>query len=259
MTDSYLVPLLVAGSILIPLFMFYITTFVIISKNKQRKSEAEKKQMEFQYEKQLLQTMLEVQEKAMNQISLEIHDNIGQNLASVNANLIALSTGEVEDPQLLLGDTKTRVSQAVKDLRNLSRVLNSKYINRIGLVESLKKETEYLGTHNKKTTFALDVVSGDLDLQNEKELMVFRIAQESLSNIIKHAEATHVRMEIAYLPDTFRMIIADNGKGFDNGNSEGAGIGLMNMKQRAEVMNGTFNIASAPGAGTTITIIIPYG
>lgn len=258
MKDDYIITLFIAISILIPLFMFYITTFVIISKNKQRKNEAEKKQMEFQYEKQLLQTMLEVQEKAMNQISLEIHDNISQNLTSVNANLIALSAGEVADPKLLLGDTKSRVSQAVIDLRNLSRVLNSKYINKIGLVESLKKETEYLGTHNKKTTFAIDVTPGDYDLRSEVELMIFRVAQESLSNIIKHADATHVRIAIVYLPEAFEMIIADDGRGFDQENSSGGGIGLMNMKQRVEVMNGTLNIASAPGSGTTITIKIPY-
>lgn len=257
MNDSYLVPLLVAGSILIPLFMFYITTFVIISKNKQRKSEAEKKQMEFQYEKQLLQTMLEVQEKAMNQISQEIHDNIGQVLAGVQMNLISLSAGMVTDSDRLVRDTKDQVSQALKDLRNLSRVLNSKYINKIGLEESLRKETQYLGTYNH-IQFEIDVEEGDRSLPPERELMVFRIAQESLSNIIKHAGAANVRIILGYLPAEFSMMIADDGKGFDQQNSDSAGIGLMNMKQRVEVMNGTFNIVSAPGAGTTITIHIPY-
>lgn len=257
MNDNYLIPILVAGSILIPLFMFYITTFVIISKNKQRKSEAEKKQMEFQYEKQLLQTMLEVQEKAMNQISQEIHDNIGQVLAGVQMNLISLSAGMVTDRDSMVRDTKNQVSQALKDLRNLSRVLNSKYINKIGLEESLRKETQYLGTYNA-IQFEIDVEEGDKQLLPERELMVFRIAQESLSNIIKHAAAANVRITLKYLPSGFKMTIADDGRGFERENSDNAGIGLMNMKQRVEVMNGTFNINSAPGAGTTIIIHIPY-
>ncbi len=257
MNDSYIIPLLVAGSILIPLFMFYITTFVIISKNKQRKSEAEKKQMEFQYEKQLLQTMLEVQEKAMNQISQEIHDNIGQVLAGVQMNLISLSAGMVTERDRMVRDTKDQVSQALKDLRNLSRVLNSKYINKIGLEESLRKETQYLGTYNK-IQFEIDVEEGDRSLPPERELMVFRIAQESLSNIIKHAAAANVRIVLGYLPSGFSMMITDDGKGFDQEDSDSAGIGLMNMKQRVEVMSGSFNITSAPGTGTTITIHIPY-
>ncbi len=257
MNDNYLIPILVAGSILIPLFMFYITTFVIISKNKQRKSEAEKRQMEFRYEKLLLQTMLEVQEKALNQVSQEIHDNIGQVLAGVQMNLISLSGGMAENPDQLVRDTKEQVSHALKDLRDLSRVLNSKYINKIGLEESLRKETQYLGTYNK-IQFEIDVEEGDRQLPPERELMVFRIAQESLSNIIKHAEATHVRIIIGYLPLGFSMLIADDGKGFDMDNDKGAGIGLMNMKQRVEVMNGTLDITSAPGSGTKIAIHIPY-
>lgn len=257
MNDNYLIPILVAGSILIPLFMFYITTFVIISKNKQRKSEAEKKQMEFQYEKQLLQTMLEVQEKAMNQISQEIHDNIGQVLAGVQMNLISMSAGNVDNPGQLARDTKEQVSQALKDLRNLSRVLNSQYINKIGLEESLRKETQYLGAYNK-IEFEIDVEEGDRQLPPERELMIFRIAQESLSNIIKHADATHVHIRLGYMPGEFSMMIADNGKGFDTGNDKVAGIGLMNMRQRIDVMHGKLAINSIPGSGTTIAIHIPY-
>lgn len=257
MNDNYLIPILVAGSILIPLFMFYITTFVIISKNKQRKNEAEKKQMEFQYEKQLLQTMLEVQEKAMNQISQEIHDNIGQVLAGVQMNLVTLSAGVTDNPAQLARDSKEQVSRALKDLRDLSRVLNSKYINKIGLEESLRKETQYLGAHNN-IQFDIDVEEGDRQLSPERELMMFRIAQESLSNIIKHADAAQVSINISYLPEKFSMSIADDGKGFDPKDSKAAGIGLINMKQRVEVLQGTLDITAASGNGTKITIHIPY-
>ena len=257
MEDNYLVPLLIAGSILIPMFMFYLTVFVIISKNKQRKNEAEKKQIEFQYEKQLLQSMLEVQEKAMNQISQEIHDNIGQVLAGVHMNLISVSNGLITDTTQIISDTKNQVSTALKDLRNLSHVLNSKYINKIGLEESLRKEIHYLGTYNI-IKFEMDINDSDIHLSPERELMIFRIAQEALSNIIKHAGATIVKIKIDYLPAVFHMAIADNGRGFEQDTDNTKGIGLMNMQQRAEVMNGTLHIVSAPGAGTKLTINIPY-
>lgn len=257
MDDNYLIPILVAGSILIPMFLFYITTFVIISKNKQRKNEAEKKQIEFQYEKQLLQSMLEVQEKAMNQISQEIHDNIGQVLAGVHMNLISVSNGLITDTTQIISDTKNQVSTALKDLRNLSHVLNSKYINKIGLEESLRKETQYLGAYNS-IKFEIDINDGDTHLSPERELMIFRIAQEALSNIIKHADATMVTIKIDYRPTLFHIDIADNGRGFEQDTNNAKGIGLMNMQQRVEVMNGTLHIASARDSGTKITINIPY-
>jgi len=260
MRDNYIIPILIAGSILIPMFMFYFTVFVIASKNKQRKNEAEKKEIEHQYEKQLLQTMLEVQEKALNQISQEIHDNIGQILTGIHANLITLSSGYATDTHALIEDTKNQVSQSLKDIRNLSRVLNSKYINKIGLEESLRKETEYLSSYsNINFEIVLDEKEADETLLTaEKELMVFRVAQEALANIVKHAHATHVKITLRFLKDIFSMEINDNGKGFDVSDDKITGIGLINMHQRAEVMKGNLKIRSDRNSGTTITINVPY-
>ncbi|MCB9044708.1 MAG: hypothetical protein H6550_01085 [Chitinophagales bacterium] len=258
MKDNYIIPILIAGSILIPMFMFYFTVFIIVSKNRQRKNEIEKKEIEHQYEKQLLQTMLEVQEKASNQISQELHDNIGQILTGVHANLITLHSGYISDTKSLVEDTKNQVSKSLKDLRNLSHVLNSKYINKIGLEESLLKETEYLGSYNN-IHFKLSVEENEnKSLAPEIELMVFRIAQEALANIVKHAFAKNVSISIEYLQKSFVMTILDDGQGFDNTNGKSEGIGLINMHQRAEVMHGTLNIKSEKNSGTQITLNIPY-
>ncbi|HYC30603.1 MAG TPA: ATP-binding protein, partial [Chitinophagaceae bacterium] len=95
-------------------------------------------------------------------------------------------------------------------------------------------------------------------LSPERELMMFRIAQEALSNIVKHAHATKVIIIISYLPAAFRMEISDDGTGFDQNSDKASGIGLINMRQRVEVMNGVLQILSTPGSGTTLTINIPY-
>lgn len=261
MNENYIVPILIAGSILIPMFMFYFTVFIIISKNRQRKNEAEKKELEFQYEKQLLQTTLEVQEKGLNQLSQEIHDNIGQRLTGVLANLITINSSSELPRQHLIGDAREQVSMALKDLRNVSHVLNSKYVNKIGLEESVSKEIEYLNSYND-INFDLQIDEdhnkNNRELSPEKELMIFRIAQEALSNIIKHADATEVALILQYEENIFTLKIKDNGRGLPEDKKPDSGIGLITMKQRAEVMRGILEISSNKDTGTTITLKVPY-
>lgn len=257
MNDSYWIPVFLALGILIPMLMFFVTVFVIISKNRQRRSENQRKEMEHMYEKQMLHTMIEVQENSMNRISQEIHDNIGQRLTGVHANLIMLSGELVADKEGLIAATKLQVSDALKDLRNVSHVLNSQYINNIGLEESLTKELEYLGAYTK-IDFSFQVIDDvEMTLSTEKELTLFRIIQEALSNIVKHADATRVNIILQYRSKEFTVDIFDNGSGFDtNGKMEG--LGLISMKQRTELLQGTLQIDSADGGGTRIKITAPY-
>ncbi|MCD6064863.1 MAG: sensor histidine kinase [Flavipsychrobacter sp.] len=233
----------------------------------------EKKEMELRYQNALLHTRLEVQEKALNQVSQEIHDNIGQSLSVAQANLDFLSEVEdAEQSQKLIDASKRILHKALNDLRNVSHILNSENINRIGLEESLRKELDYLSSYNK-IDFQL-YSEGETDaLSNEQELMVFRIAQEGLANIVKHAQATKVGIRLNYMPTHFEMIIEDNGVGIrpgngrnghvngngnGNGNRNGKGIGLINMKQRAKMMNGLLDITSPADGGTIVKLNLPY-
>jgi two-component system, NarL family, sensor kinase len=254
--DKYIIPILIAGSILLPMFMFFVTTFIIISKNRQRKLQLEKKEIEFQYERQILKAKLEVQEKGLNQLSQEIHDNIGQVLTSVYANLITVLNSRNFDTNPLIETTKNQVSHALKDLRNISHVLNSEYVNRIGLEESIKKELDYLSSyHNLNFKFSFDA---DIDnLPPGNELMVFRIAQEALTNIIKHANASIITITISEDDHNFTMTIVDNGVGFIDSDERARGIGLLTMQQRAKVMNGSLQIASTKQSGTRLALTIP--
>jgi signal transduction histidine kinase len=254
--DKYIIPVLVAGSILIPMFLFFVTTFIVISKNRQRKSELEKKEIELQYERQILKATLEVQEKGLNQLSQEIHDNIGQVLTSVQANLITFLNSNNFDAKTLIEATKNQVTTALRDLRNVSHVLNSKYVNRIGLEESIEKELAYLGAYNAINFSA----NSNCELENlpaDKELMVFRIAQEALTNIVKHAQATKVTIDLSQNDHDFLMTIADNGIGFTFENESAKGIGLITMQQRAELMNGSLQIISNQDSGTRLVLTIP--
>jgi signal transduction histidine kinase len=273
LNDNYLVVLLIAGSLIVTLLVFYITIFLVIQKTKNRRHQMEKKEMELRYQNALLHTRLEVQEKALNQVSQEIHDNIGQSLSVAQANLDFLSEVEdAEQSQKLIDASKRILHKALNDLRNVSHILNSENINRIGLEESLRKELDYLSSYNK-IDFQL-YSEGETDaLSNEQELMVFRIAQEGLANIVKHAQATKVGIRLNYMPAHFEMIIEDNGVGIrpgngrngqvngngnGNGNRNGKGIGLINMKQRAKMMNGLLDITSPADGGTIVKLNLPY-
>ncbi|WP_276132348.1 sensor histidine kinase [Polluticoccus soli] len=224
----------------------------------------EKNELKLRYENELLHTRLEVQEQALNQVSQEIHDNIGQSLSVAQANLDFLTgVSDTAQSQKLIDDSRRILHKALNDLRNVSHVLNSENINRIGLEESLKKELDYLSAYNK-IQFYLHADGEPDSLSNEQELMIFRIAQEALANIIKHAEASAVQIRLEYKPMHFEMCVEDNGVGIKNdekngnGNGNGKGIGLINMKQRAKVMNGQLSVVSPPAGGTIVTLNLPY-
>lgn len=218
----------------------------------------EKKEMEYRYENELLHTRLEVQEQALNKVSQEIHDNIGQTLSIAQLNLLTfnMNNNNAAEQNSIIENSRSLLAKAIEDLRNVSHVLNSENISRIGLEEAIRKELNYLSSFNNlKFDFQL---SGEPDdLSDENELMVFRIAQEALANIIKHAKASFVIIKLQYLPDGFAMTIADNGVGMAiSEKTEGAGIGVINMKQRAEVMKGSLDIDSS-SEGTKIHLRIP--
>lgn len=260
MEDNYLVVILISGSVIVTLLVFYLTIFMVIQKSKNRRHQMEKKEMKFRYENELLHTRLEVQEQALNQVSQEIHDNIGQSLSVAQANLDFLTSASDEhQAQKLIDNSRKILEKALNDLRNVSHVLNSENINRIGLEESLKKELDYLSSYNK-IAFQLHT-DGEIDaLTSEQELMIFRIAQEGLTNIIKHARASVVEIKLDYKPAQFEMVIQDNGVGMDSNdkNAKTKGIGLINMKQRAKLMNGLLNVTSPMSGGTLIKLNLPY-
>jgi signal transduction histidine kinase len=256
LNDNNLIIFLVAGSVLITLLVFYITIFMVIQKSKTRRFQMEKRELQFRYENELLQTRLEVQEQALNQVSQEIHDNIGQALsvAKVNLNMLGSTlTGETAD---LVNDSKEIIAKALTDLRNVSHVLNTENISRIGLEEAIKKELEYLKSYSK-IQYELSADGDSDNVTNEKELLIFRIAQEALTNIVKHAKATKITILLYYHPGSFEMNICDNGIGFADKDENSKGIGIINMRQRAQLMKGTMQINSPQAGGTTIKLNVP--
>lgn len=256
MNSNYILPLLISASTLITMLLFFITIFVLINKNKHRRLFAEKLALQHQFEKELLTTRLEVQEQSFTIISQEIHDNICQVLGYVKNNLYMVTSEQTILPQpqdKLLDQSAELIGKSIEDLRNISHVLNPEYIRRIGLEDAVEKELNYLKSFYD-IDFKLNFLGEPADIQEDKEIIIFRIVQEALSNITKHAEASLVVVTIGYDDVYMTVNIKDDGKGFDMTQNGEKGIGLINMRQRTKLINGIFEIHSTPETGTEISI-----
>lgn len=250
--------ILVLGTIT---FFVLVSAFFLIFNQYQRKRHIhlqEKKILESQFSQTLLQSQLEIQEQTFKNISQEIHDNIGQALTLAKLNLNTMPAAS-EEQQEKIKTTKELVSKAIVDLRDLSRSLNTDYIVDAGLQNAIQYE---LGLISKSSSIATHLQSAGepYRMDKQKELILFRIVQEVLNNIIKHAAATTIHTEIAYLPGKLELTITDNGKGFalpDQQQENDQGLGLRNMHNRAKLIGASLSLSSTPGNGTTVKIELP--
>jgi two-component system, NarL family, sensor kinase len=219
----------------------------------------ERQQLKLSYEQELLKARLEIQEQTFRNISQEIHDNIGQMLSLAKLNL---STMDPAQPALLeqkIMDSQNLVGKAIHDLRNLSRGLSTDYIADLGLPRAIEHELEMIKkSGDYETIFQVEGTPYTLDTQ--KELIIYRILQEIFNNIIKHSTARKIIIYLLYSPEEFKLIITDNGKGFDltplNDNTS-SGLGIRNMHNRAQLIGAGFLISSTLEKGTSVTLAVP--
>lgn len=240
----------------------FIVTILYLYRKKQLGYYKAIEEIKLDYEKNLLRTQLEIQEQTLQHISREIHDNITLSLTLAKLNLNTFEWNFADKARHQVDSSLEQISKAITDLSNLSKGMNSELISNQGLMEVLKKETDKLRELN---LFDLDFrISGSpIFMDSQKELIIFRIIQEAINNIIKHAKASWVRLNVDYCIDHISVLISDNGKGFrlneaeQNKNKESM-AGLNNMKKRAALLNGRTNISSTVNSGTTVLVTIPY-
>lgn len=249
--EEFLITIVVASVffVLIGIFLMILVFFFL---RRQRKNKMEKEDMRNRFEQTLLNTQLEIQEHTFNYISQEIHDNIGQILSLVRINLNVLSE---KTPEIHFANTDELLGKAIRDLRNLSHNLNSNRLKEIGITEGLQSLLLQLDKTEKFTT-EFHAPDNSLNFMNNDHcLILYRMVQEVLQNIIKHAAATHIVISIA--PKDLRttnLTITDNGKGFDTTilQDNNTGIGLQNIFARAKLINADVKVKSASGKGTSI-------
>lgn len=240
---------------------FFIVVLVALINNRKRKFIEDTRSLHDSYAQELLRTQLEIQEQTLKNISQEIHDNIGQVLSLAKLNL---GTLDINKPDILLtkvDDSKNLVAKAIQDLRDLSKSMNADYIVQKGLARSLEYELEMIKKMSMLDTF-YEIKGNSYKIGDQKEIILFRIVQEALNNILRHANATLVGLQLDYEPGSLTVVVTDNGAGFDTDfNLEQGelpwGLGIRNMKNRARLIGAEFMINSVHGSGTMVHIHLP--
>lgn len=252
--------IIIGGTLAFLVLGGFVIFFLVMYLNRKRKNIIEKEKMRSVYKEELLRAQLEIQEQTLKTISEEIHDNIGQALSLAK---LKLNTLKYDQPDLLverINDSRELVSKAIRDLRDLSRSLNTDSIASMGLVRAIEQELDIFRKSGFQTTLYTE---GEIrKMEPQKELILFRIVQESLNNIIKHAEARTIRITALYSSNELDLQVEDDGKGAEANSLDMEGnsfrsLGLRNMYNRAGMIGGTFSIHSVPGNGTIVKLTIP--
>ncbi|MFZ1527413.1 MAG: ATP-binding protein [Ferruginibacter sp.] len=214
-------------------------------------------EMKADYENSLLQAQLEIQEQAFANISREIHDNIGQKLSLSKLYLTTLDFNDIEELKRKIDTVTGIIGFSIEGLSNITRSMSSEIVNANGLIGALQHEVNMLNRAGAIKA-NLEVSGQTLFLPTNKELLIFRIIQEAITNILKHAQASEVKIKMHYdIGGMLQVLVEDDGRGFANEAGQRAGIGLHNMEKRCRMLNGSFSCRSEPGLGTKIILQIP--
>lgn len=212
----------------------------------------------------LSRRVLSVQEEERKRISRELHDVVAHVLTGINVRLSALKIEASVNTKGLgrkIANTQRLVEKSVDIVHRFARELRPAVLDDLGLIPALHS---HMKSFAKETGIrvSLTAFAGLEALSNVKRTVLYRIAQEALTNVVRHAKASRVDVYIEKRNDTVVLRIKDDGKSFDLQRVGKVGInkrlGLLGMRERAEMVGGTFKIDSAPGHGTTIHVQIPF-
>jgi len=198
--------------------------------------------------------MLEDQEAAARRFSHELHDELGQSLTAVKTNLTALDVnGQVNAERL--ADCLRLVDEAIGNVRQMSQLLRPTILDDFGLEAGLRWLCEGFATRTGIEVTCDSHFAGRLP--DETETHLFRIAQEALTNVARHASAKHVRVQLEPGPGEIRLTIADDGCGLTPAPANPRGLGLIGMRARARSAGGDVAVRSESGGGVVIEVRVP--
>ncbi|WP_353777997.1 ATP-binding protein [Winogradskyella sp. 3972H.M.0a.05] len=247
------------------LILFGSITFYLIQKNTKRKQKLAEQEKELETQKlstvlkeqelMAIDAMIEGQEKERQRIANDLHDDLGGLMATVKLHFNALK--DKKSPELY-DKTNILIDEAYEKVRSVAHAKNSGVIAKQGLLKAVSNMAEKISASNK---ISINVLDHGLEnrLENSLELTIFRIIQELITNVIKHADASEASIHITNHEDSLNIMIEDNGKGFNPSQitKTKKGMGISSIDKRVEHLNGTMTIESEPNKGTNIIIDIP--
>jgi len=238
----------------------FVIYFIILYRKRQVLNLIEKDRLAIQFQREILQAQLEVQEQTMQTIGADLHDNIGQllSLTSLTLNSVELEGSRKAQPKIDAAIDLT--AKSIQEMRLLGKLLQGDQLVGLGLHEAIRYQISWLERSGQYQISYRQEGEAPAENNSNTDLILFRILQEILNNIIKHARATAIDVSLEYSGGDLTLQIDDNGVGFDldNLSTTSAGMGLQNIRKRADIVGGRVNIESKAGRGTSIVLIIPY-
>lgn len=203
----------------------------------------------------IINAMIEGQEKERKELAEELHDNVASTLASANMQLdyFIKNKNRLTDADEILEKAASLIGNAYKDVHDMAHQKNSGVIAQKGLLPAIKDLAKNISITNK-----IEIKRSEIEIRinNTLEITIFRMIQELINNVVKHSKAREVIIAITFHDGFLNLIIEDDGKGFDQ-TQVSSGMGLKSIEKRIEALEGTFEIDSVVGRGTSILIDIP--
>jgi two-component system NarL family sensor kinase len=251
----------VITTLVVLMLLIFVVALLVSYKRKQDLYFSNLQTIKINHEKELLKMQLEVQEETILSLSREIHDNIGQyiSLAAWQLNSLRFTENSVSHAQI--ENVTSLLGKVLDDLRGLSKSMNPDFISKQGLFEAISEQVGMI-KNASRFNIELNIIGEKKYLEERTEIIIYRIFQEAINNIVKHSEADHVDINFNYTKDQLILTIKDNGYGFpvefdENDSFASTGSGLNNMRKRAKLINAEFSIHSEQGKGTTVILEMP--
>lgn len=240
-SEGYLVGFLVISTLV--LVLSGLTVVYLIYQSAQKKIE---------FQKELMQTSIEVSEAVQQRIGMELHDGIGPDILVAKYQVAALALDSTESVQEEIVSVQDHLDYCIQQVRSISHELIPQVLQRHGLFSGIKGFIAKIPSTDQITVQFI-CKGKDTDIEPEVSLSIYRIVQEGINNAVRHGEATSTVIDLTIEnPNTFQLIIQDNGSGFDV-DQDKKGVGLKSMQVRASSIDAKLKLDSS-SAGTTIKL-----
>ena len=223
---------------------------VFVKKKSQLLLRQQKKEAIFEHE--LAKSQVEIQEQTLNYIGQELHDDLGQKLSVARLMTNKITLSEESDRLEIAEEINLLLGECIQDIRNLSKVFITKQVKQFGFIESLEREIFRI---KRLELMNVDYQNNNQELKiaSDHALILFRIVQECINNVIKHSRSKEMKLLVEDNPKIIKIMINDDGVGF-NLDAENDGSGIRNMASRAKLIGAELSINSAENQGTKVMI-----
>jgi two-component system NarL family sensor kinase len=236
-----------------------IILFVVFYQKRMITEQLKRQALEFDYQQRMLQAELESQETERRKVAEDLHDSIGGMLSTIRVGMFSLAK-LLPDPKSM-EETKQMLDDTITSVRRISRDLMPSTLEKFGIIQAIKELCERF-----HSTSRIPIHFHDPDqfpiIDQQRQLMIYRIVQELLNNSIKHAKASQINVTLNATEHDIKLIVEDDGVGFDpvfqqSDASSGKGLGLFNIQNRAKILGGQLDFLKNGEKGSRTVLIMP--